>query len=629
MFVAGGCPGGSRQIAISTRSATYLHLRLGQVQRLSVAGFGHRYRIVGLYRAGSASDPYWWGTDYFEFGTARAGPPRMDSIIVDESAFAALNSSKVALSADVPVNAGGLLSSELPAFRQALATEELRLGHLGLQAVSRIGSYLADVASQQQAMTTIIAVIDLQLLLLVLMVLFGIAGRTAAERSQDLALADLRGLSPGSLWAVALREPFLLILAATPIGAALGWLVALAIGHAELLTGTPVRFDSLAFAAAAAASLAALVATAAGSARVLRRSTGRAESGHTRLGAGITLAAEAFVVALAIAAVVQLSASGVGSTAASQPLAAFAPGLVALAAGVIAARAVPLACRGLGAAVRFSPKVGLSLALHRVARHSGVIRQSVIIAIAVSLACFAVAGLKVDQRNRSLESAFLVGANRVLTVSSPANVDFEQAVRKADPSGRLAMAAEVESSSQGTLLAVDASRFSQVVAWAHQAGAATPAGVASYLDPPVAPAVTIEGGALRLRVNLLEEVMPAAVARGERLQRAVRCLGLDRDRAPRVRHSRLHVLVARRLCERLPPRVGRGLVGRSPGLRRLHRPRHRADRGASRFVVRQGRRRARGPGTLAGDSIGVERAVVRPSDSPGPIGRVPGRRRRD
>ena len=303
---------------------------------------------------------------------------------------------------------------------------------LGLQATSRIGSYLADVASQQQAMTTIIAVIDLQLLLLVLMVLFGIAGRTAAERSQDLALADLRGLSPGSLWAVALREPFLLILAAAPIGAALGWLVALAIGHAELLAGTPVRFDSLAFAAAAAASLAALVATAAGSARVLRRSTGRAEAGHSRLGAGITLAAEAFVVALAMAAVVQLSASGVGSTAASQPLAAFAPGLVALAAGVIAARAVPLACRGLGAAVRFSPKVGLSLALHRVARQSGVIRQSVIIAIAVSLACFAVAGLKVDQRNRSLESAFLVGANRVLTVS----VARERGLRTGGAQGR-------------------------------------------------------------------------------------------------------------------------------------------------------------------------------------------------
>ena len=76
VFVAGGCPGGSRQIAISTRSATYLHLRLGQVQRLAIAGFGHRYRIVGLYRAGSASDPYWWGTDFFRYGTAECHPPR-------------------------------------------------------------------------------------------------------------------------------------------------------------------------------------------------------------------------------------------------------------------------------------------------------------------------------------------------------------------------------------------------------------------------------------------------------------------------------------------------------------------------------------------------------------------------
>lgn len=508
VFVAGTCPTAPDAIALSARSAAFLQLALGHSVRLSVAGTRGRYRIVGLYRPGSVSDPYWWGTNYFEFGFALHPPPRIDSIFVDPSALARLSLAKVTLSADVPVNTGGLLSTELPAFRSALGAEELSLGHVGLQATSRIGSYLANVAGQQQAMTTTIAVIDLQLLLLVLMVLFGIAGRTAAERSQDLALADLRGLSPRSLWTVALREPFILILAAAPIGAVLGWLVALAIGRAELLAGIPVRFDSLALAAAAAAAVAALGATAAGSGRVLRRSAGRGGVGSSRLGTGLTLVGEAFAVAVALAGVVQLSASGVGSAAASQPLAALAPGLVALAAGVIAARLVPLACRGLAKAVRFSPKVGLSLALQRVARQSGVIRQSVIIAIAVSLACFAVAGYQVDRQNRSIESAFLVGANRVLDVSVPSTVDFEQAVRRADPSGRLAMAAEVESSSQGTLLAVDASRFSRIAAWAHQPGAASPAAVGSYLNPPVAPSVIIQGAALRLSVDLLEEVIP-------------------------------------------------------------------------------------------------------------------------
>jgi putative ABC transport system permease protein len=508
VFAAGICPTRSNEIALSTRSASYLHIALDQIVGLSLAGTPRRYRVAGLYRPGSSSADYWWGTNYFEFGSALRGPPRLDAIFVNASALAGLSLAEVTPSADVPVNAGGLLSTELPAFRVALGSEELQLGRAGLQATSRIGGLLADVASQQQAMTTTIAVIDLQLLLLVLMVLFGIAGRTAAERYQDLALADLRGLSPASLWTVALREPFILIVAAAPIGAALGWLAALAIGHAELRAGVPVAFDSLAFAAAAAASVAALGATAAGSARVLRRSAGRGGSGHSRLGTGLTLAGEAFAVAVALAAVVQLSASGVGKAAATQPLAALAPGLIALAAGVIAARLVPLACRALAAAVRFSPRVGLALALQRVARQSGVIRQSVIIAIAVSLACFAIGGYEIDRQNRSIESAFLVGASRVLTVSVPASVDLEQAVRKADPSGRLAMAAEWESNSQGTLLAVDASRFSRVAAWPSQPGGGSPAAIASFLDPPVAPAVTVRGTSLRLRIDLLENVTP-------------------------------------------------------------------------------------------------------------------------
>ena len=205
----------------------------------------------------------------------------------------------------------------------------------------------------------------------------------------------------------------------------------------------------------------------------------------------------------------QLSASGVGSTAASQPLAAFAPGLVALAAGVIAARAVPLACRGLGAAVRFSPKVGLSLALHRVARHSGVIRQSVIIAIAVSLACFAVAGLKVDQRNRSLESAFLVGANRV----DHGVLARERGLRTRGAQGRSVRSAR-HGGRSGVELARNPARSRRVpFLTGSRLGASGGSRHAGWrrvaiLDPPVAPAVTIEGGALRLRVNLLEEVTP-------------------------------------------------------------------------------------------------------------------------
>lgn len=508
-FVHGHCPSGPGEVAMSTRSAAYLHIQLGSGLKLSIGALVRSYEVSGLYRVGSASASYWWGSGYFTYGSSPPPqPPRMDALFGDFSIFSVLPLHHVFLSADVPVDTRNLYSTQVPAFRHLLAEEELRLGRQGLLAVSDIGGYLDEVASQQRSMTTTIAVIDLQLLLLVLLVLFGIAGRTAAERDQDLALANLRGLSPRSIWVVALSEPFVLIMAAAPVGAALGWLVALATARANLLAGTPVPFDSLALGAALAASLAVLVATAAGSRRALSPQARSIGAGRSRVAVALPLLAEAFVVALAIAAVVQVSASGVGTKASSQPLAAAAPGLVALAAGVIAARAVPMVCRLAGKAWRFSPRVGLSLALQRVAHQSGIMRQSVIIAIAIALGCFAVAGISVDRANRSEEALFLVGSNRVLTVSVPATVDFEQAVRKADPTGREAMAAEVASNS--TLLAVDSSRFANVAAWPSQPGAARPDAVARYLTPPVAPAVTLQGADLRVVLDLRAALRPSA-----------------------------------------------------------------------------------------------------------------------
>ena len=126
----------------------------------------------------------------------------------------------------------------------------------------------------------------------------------------------------------------------------------------------------------------------------------------------------------------------------------------------------------------------------------------------MALACFAVAGFSVDRANRAEQAGFLVGASRVLTVSVPGNVDFVRAVRQADPSRKRAMAVEVESSSQGTLLAVDASRFAPVAAWAGQNGAATPEAVARYLAPPVAPEVTVEGASLSATIDLRATLNP-------------------------------------------------------------------------------------------------------------------------
>jgi hypothetical protein len=133
---SGSCPNGPNQLAVSTRSATQLHVGVGSILHLTVAGTERPYRIAGLYRAGSASAPYWWGTDFFRYGTAIHPPVRLDALFVDPSAFAGLVPDRLALSADVPVNTKALLATEIPAFRSTLAAVELQLGRAGLLANS-------------------------------------------------------------------------------------------------------------------------------------------------------------------------------------------------------------------------------------------------------------------------------------------------------------------------------------------------------------------------------------------------------------------------------------------------------------------------------------------------------------
>ena len=91
VFARGLCPRKADEVAMSTRSAAYLHIALGQTMTVTTGDSGYSYRVSGLYRAGSASLAYWWGSDYFEFGTSQSPPPRMDALFTDFATFAAFS----------------------------------------------------------------------------------------------------------------------------------------------------------------------------------------------------------------------------------------------------------------------------------------------------------------------------------------------------------------------------------------------------------------------------------------------------------------------------------------------------------------------------------------------------------
>jgi hypothetical protein len=229
-------------------------------------------------------------------------------------------------------------------------------------------------------------------------------------------------------------------------------------------------------------------------------------------------------VAVAVAAFVEVAIAGVSSGTHTDPLAALAPGLLALALGIVGGRLLPWGSAVGVRLTRNSRWVGTGLATRRLARFHSLSRHVVVLSMAVGLATFAVSGWVVASHNRSVRSAFDVGASTVLNVDVRPGVDFVQAVRKADPSGRRAMAVAIENSSDGVTLAVDAQRLAAVAAWPASLSTESVATIGRAIGRAKAPPINLSGTALRVSVDLLKSVTPPAM-----LQATVFDTGYDTD----------------------------------------------------------------------------------------------------
>jgi hypothetical protein len=349
-------------------------------------------------------------------------------------------------------------------------------------------------------------VVDGQLVLLALFVLYFVSTRTADEREPDIVLAALRGYTTRQIVAVALAEPFVVVLAAVPVGILVGWFATWVLAPHLFLGGTGASLTLWGVGAGVATGLAGLLSIAIGARRLVRNTEAGFE--ETSSGGGPRpmrwqTAGDVAAVAVAVAAFAQLAVGGVsdGGTH-TDPLAALAPGLVALGLGVVGARLLPRLLRFSIAATPTTGHVGWGLAVRRVARRREFAPQVVLLSVAVGLASFAISGWAIANRNRDIKSAFDAGATKVLTVSVPPGVGFLRAVRSADRGGTSAMAAVVESAPDGTTLAVDSSRLTSVMSWPPGLGAGGADAAARGLRPPgTAPSVLVSGDELSLTVD--------------------------------------------------------------------------------------------------------------------------------
>jgi hypothetical protein len=503
---------------MSTRSASELGVSTDQTIHLAFTRSARtaNLTISGLYRATAPTDPYWWGVNYFGFGTPHTppAPPSLDAMFAtDPTLVRAAPRPLVSHLFQVPFTSGSLSVDDVPAIEGMLSEyKRSALDREGVVVSTELPVYLNRAGTTQHTSTLIIAVVDLELVLLVACVLYFVASRTAAEREPDVRLAVLRGYPPRSALGVAMAEPIIVVVAAVPIGLLLAWIVFIASAHA--LFGADVgSMTLLSIGAALASGVVAAGAVVLGNRRAMTGSDIELSQRPSQRAKVVGVILSTAVVAVAIAAFVELALAGVtnasgGST--SDPLSALAPGLLALALGVLGTRLLPAALRARQRSTAASAGVPWTLASRRVARQTEFAPQIVVLTLSAGLAVFAISGWVISARNRDVQYGYAVGASKVLTVSVHPGTNFLSAVRSADGSGDSAMAAVLENTTDGTTLAVDASRMNGVMSWPTGLGAGGARAVARNLVPRgLSPPVLVTGDAVRVTVDTKQSAQPA------------------------------------------------------------------------------------------------------------------------
>ena len=511
-LIGGRCPLQGNETMISDRSARQLGLALGgQIPyKLEATQPLSELTVVGVFVPGDLRDSYWFARNFFTFAppppTLGPSPPfSLDAFFVTETMIESLPFIGFPrVTEELPLELDKVKQANLSTLQADLAAYTLSINErLSVSTASKLPATLAQLEDEEGQMAAIVALATVQLVLLALIVLNGVVSASAQTREHEVALARLRGHGRLGVLAVGLREPLALLLVAFPLGIALAWLTVRLILSRLLLPGTPVALDALTFAAAAGALAGGVAAAIFGGGRLLMRALHEqlrskpGQGGRGRFGQ----VADAVMVTLAAAGLIELSASGILRGGAGSPLAVIAPGLLVLAGAVIAMRLLPIVFAPLVRATSRSNASGSFLATRRLVRLPDVSRQLLVPALALGLATFGVSAWSIADANRSELASFQVGADRVLIVQTAPGVDLLAAVRSVDPSGHLAMAAVRYASPGGNLLAVDSSRLGAVASWPVGIANRDATGTTRWLSPATEPSITVRGNAIRIGVD--------------------------------------------------------------------------------------------------------------------------------
>lgn len=528
ILVAGRCPVRPNETLVSGRSLALVGARLGAPLPLVLAGAatadgGQRtlnLQVVGVFDPPpSVQSAYWAGHPYFAAfypQTSNKGldevPPTADPVFVGPGTAAAARITTWTV--DTPLLPGEVRLGDTGRLQQQLDGLFGVAQRSLLTVTSQLPSALTKADAGRRLVRVAAPLAVTQLVLLSWWALSLVVGAAAEERSPELGLAKLRGLSSGSTTRFGLAEVLLLLLLAAPAGTLIGYLAVRAAAPSVFAPGTTIELRWPVLLTVLVAVAGGLVTAALSSRQVLRRPVTellRRVPPRRRRRAGL---AEVIVGVLAVAGVVQLAGDRGGTPS---PLAALAPGLVAVAGGLVAGRLLVTVARRRGAAALRRGRAGAAAGWAGMARRPGSARIAAVLAVASCLLLVGVQAWSVAQRNRYERSAAETGADVVLHTRAANSRLLLTAVRAADPGGRYAMAV-VESPSNDTstpLLAVDASRADRILLWGGPSDRPAPLG--PVLHPALPSSIPLRPGRLAVTVDLQQVESPSPLRLSVRL----------------------------------------------------------------------------------------------------------------
>ncbi|MFZ0385527.1 MAG: FtsX-like permease family protein [Solirubrobacteraceae bacterium] len=519
-IIRGRCLSGNStgETLISANTAAAEHLAVGDtLATASTTGVPIRPRVVGVYRPVSPSGSFWEPWDLFQFG--QPGPenqaaPGDASFVTSAELSSLVQRVSETFSANVALLPKAVSYDDIGDLRTTIAHVNAAVAHLSYLSGQAYGSgapaaavttslptVLDQTAHETSLAATLVTVATAQLALLAIFLLYAVVANTTRAQGPEVALAKLRGRRAGSVLLQSVAQPVALVLAAAP----LAWIVVRLLAARLLGHPVDVAFPPTAYGVAALAVLGGVLAAVVAAYRIVVTPVGAL----MRLGAGTPgspiglLVADAAAVTIAVAGLIALDEGGVLDSGNPNPLSVLAPTLLAVAAAVVALRLLPFLARQLARWTRDSQWLATFLTVRQLLRRPTEARAVLLVAVAVSIAAFAVTTWADSRHNRSLRALNSAGAHSILVVRPGAGVhDLRAAVDRADPSGQSMAVAYTNLDGLPPLIAVDTARFGSVGAWV-PGNSSTPLRLVLHRLGARVAAVTVTGTQLRLHVELI------------------------------------------------------------------------------------------------------------------------------